>query len=1272
MSEKDARGAQGAGGETAKASLGELQERIQACKKALAERDTRTKDPDIERASTLLKLAEFFFKSKSYTKAEDYTTNCEKAIAILPPKTKMKQIAIKPDDNLDGYHEKLCEIDEVLVSYRILGKEMHEVAEALAAARKAYDTKDEKELKKLLDSASKRIYKELKRELPKVLLSLEHLNFDKDSKAYNYLDEARVLFGLGNYILALGLAAQAYSTIMESASKPVDEQKTDGKGASGQEKPDAVDEKQSSEQTQAQALHGTSDDGGKGKERRQIKLSPIKQEEPRGDVVKIKLIDKWKDKKKDGKAEDKGEEQAEKGHEETGESDGKKQESNVPAVEHNTAEKQSQNSKEGGGGATDVVDAGVPDVPDERLAMLVKLEKRISALPIPRLSDSVSLAELCKQAKDLGLDLSEVEGLMVRTEGEACAKPNEQTGTIKKILKCAYCKGLIRFNTKYVECECGKVIHRECAKRRSRCPECQRTLTWDEHERDDPQKLAYEKLMIVLRPYHKLLARLTEGRTKLVEAKSLGFDIADKISELEHAVDKFVEKDYEGASDACEELISGIERDMERRTLAKLTEVAAELSTIESLDAEVKQAKEKLNNSKHHADEKKYAKAVELANSALEDARSSAAVKVGELMAEAREQIAHAEAFGEELEVEKNELAKAEYLEKQSRVSEALDTLQKLITEISPIVSKKAFEVLSACQARLLKAQDSGVDVSVADVSFVQAKQAYEKGDYRRAVGLSKQTEDDLANALAASKALEESKGRLTGLVSPTISQLEESERLGVPLPNAGKVVAELKKAIENGDEARAMEMKRKLDEMIETNVSETAKNAPEAVAQLIADAKTVGIDTSWSEGLYEKMKAASDSNALQTVLQHSKQIRTTIAEAFHKRALDLSQKLSEAVQDAERDGLDVGQYSKKAKEVKDLVGKKHYAVAAKDAFDALDAVRGKHHEVMEKVFIEAMQTIDVAKAISVDMSHEEKLLDNTKADYESGRTGPSKLLHVSKQALASAKEGMCKIFEARKKECIDEIENARSYGLDLASEDAKIEDASRKFASNPIESAKDSLDELSKCKYAAIQKVVSRLKERIDTVRAGLGKGEVHDEARRLLKSSEDALMTSDFDRAIELLKRAKATAEVGHDDAKQNVKEKDDDEREPPRTSKADKEDASREEKEERGKKAESGQDGKDMAAGKVEYKEPKKESTQVNEVNKDEPDLSPEKLSQKLALTEQAIKRHGDKGNDIEWALELIRFARLGLDMKEYKNANHFLNQIIEGLKDEDTRR
>ena len=1280
MDVKEDKGVKKEGADKASEKLDVLQGRIQACKSALAEYDKRANPAVYERASTFIKLADFFFKSRNYRKAEEYTCSCEKVISSLPPKEKGKGIAIKSARNLEGYQEKLCEIEEVIVSYRLLGKEMGEVSELLGFAKKAYDMNDEKELKKMLDSASKRIYKELKKELPKILLSLESLDKDKSCNAYDILDEARVLFGLGNYVLSLTLAAQAHAKISESSAKEgkkeekkEDDKKEISKGEKGLVEPKSeqkVDEKKSvisqtekasqtreieqKEKTDIEEKERTEEK----KEKKIIKVTPVSgvdkvDKVDKVEVAKIKIIDKKKETKIDEHVQDKDDKKMVSETQmktmdngETKDIEKTKEVDEVKDVESGISEKGVVNEIEKEDDK-DIVEKDKTMSENGRLSKLVMIERRLSTLAIPQLSDNVTFEDLCEQAKSLGFDLSEIESLLSKPEGEL-RKGVEPAGGIKKILKCAYCKGLIRFNAKYVECECGKVVHRECAKKRSRCPECQRTLTWDEHDQEDPRKLAYEKLMLVLRPYHKLLNRLHEAKMKIMEAKGIGFDVSSNISKLEEAVDKFTEKDYESTSEQCDMIIESLNREMEKRVLSKLNEVSSEITTLESLDVELKSAKEKLNNARRHVDEKKYAKAMELANSSLEDLRASASVKFTKMLGEVKETILQAETFGENLEIEKNEIIKAEYLEKQMRLSESLDVLQKIKERIMPIVSKKTFEILSACQGRLLKAQDGGVDVSVAEVSFMQAKKAYEIGDYRRAIELSKQTDDDLTNALTTLKTIEETKGRLRSAISPTLSQIEEAERLGVPIFDAKKMVSDLNDAVEKGDEKRAMEIKQKIDEIIEKNVIESAKATPETISQLLSDAKAVGIDTSWQDSLFDKLKSAVETDSYLTVLQHAKQIRTMVAESFHKRALELSQKLAEAVEDAERDGINVQQYSKKVKEVKEQITKKHYAVAAQNAYAALDAVREKHHEEMEKIYVRAMEALDVAREIGIDVTHEEKIIESTKGDYESGRVGPSKLLHESKHAVETMLESINKIFELKKKECVDELENARSYGLDLSAEDARLNEALKKFGENngenKIKNIKGTLEELAKCKEMAIEKITSRIKERIEAVRGGLGNDEVHEEARKLLKLSEDALLSKEFEKAIELLKRAKARTEAVEVKSEKKVE-------------KVEKEIEVEKKKEDttEGKKESKEKEGKN--------KEDKKESEKERE-----PEFTVENLTKKLALTEQVVKRHAERGEDVEWANELIRFARLGIEMKEYKNANHFLNQIIEGLKDE----
>jgi len=491
-------------------------------------------------------------------------------------------------------------------------------------------------------------------------------------------------------------------------------------------------------------------------------------------------------------------------------------------------------------------------------------------------------------------------------------------------------------------------------------------------------KTETEKLMVLYTSAQKIIA----ARELLDLVSKAGVDAPHLMEILDVAKEAMKNKDYDMAlsySERGEQEVRELIQERVQTLLSASESVIRSLETMNLLSQE-----QKVIRAREELDRGALAEALGLALAVREEIES---LKKGEeaasvALGRARDMVTELEAMNIEPGEGAQTVARAEAAYEESRYEEVLNLTSEAVRALELRRQTDIDAMMTRFEEGIQKAKREDVDTRTAEKLLARAREFLSERKYRQALALAMQAEGEaekvgLQQEMAA-KAIETAEKKLTAFGSPT--------------PDLKKMLDEAKRAMEQGDYIRALDVAIKTGEEF-THVRERYEEAIEVGKR--------------AEQLYEVGSAID---------------------------------------------LDVTSVSQQLQKARDLI-EQGAPEAARDAYQVtLDAAHELVRSAVDRRIVRAREFIDLAKRLGANPSPALKKIGEAKAQFDAeDYEGASSLIQ---EGMAAAKLGLAKIVEDAIAGAQSNIEHSRKLGADTLRAGEMLGKARSHFQAGEYEAA--------------------------------------------------------------------------------------------------------------------------------------------------------------------------------------------------------------------------
>lgn len=355
-------------------------------------------------------------------------------------------------------------------------------------------------------------------------------------------------------------------------------------------------------------------------------------------------------------------------------------------------------------------------------------------------------------------------------------------------------------------------------------------------------KTETEKLMILYSSAQKILL----SRERIDLAGRLGVEAPHLKDMLDRAKEAMKSKDYPKAltlAEKSEREIADLIRD---KVAGLLSTAEGVIATMDEVDLSA--VEEKIGRSRQHLNAAEWSQGADLALGARDDLEKLMRLgqEADLAIQKARDLIAEVEAMNLDAPSARKTVEKAERAYKAGRFADALELATKAMDELGTERDENVARMMKTFEEAIAKARREGVDTRTADRRLEKARELLASGQYRQALSLAMQAEGEAERIGLqqdmASKAIQTAEKKISGFVRP-IPDVESIVAEAKDAFDAGDYVKALDLAIQSGDEFT--HVREATEEAME--VRTTAENLVKVAFEIGADA--VKIEKIFKEG---------------------------------------------------------------------------------------------------------------------------------------------------------------------------------------------------------------------------------------------------------------------------------------------------------------------------------------------------------------------------------------------------------------------------------------
>jgi len=684
--------------------------------------------------------------------------------------------------------------------------------------------------------------------------------------------------------------------------------------------------------------------------------------------------------------------------------------------------------------------------------------------------------------------------------------------------------------------------------------------------------------------FQSVLKTIAASRSKFITAKKIGADISHPLGLINSARSALKSADYENAlkyaMDADTE-VDKIIKEYETSAI-EIENTEASLNTLATFGIEVTECRTLLENAKKMLEERNYNKVHEIVENAKVVAENAAYDKILEFVEQLTADIEYGKKIG--CDMHKYEAKHEELLAmiKSKKIIDSIPNLKVLREDVSTAIQD--FVIDTVAQVKEMIEKSVGVDTTFAREKIIEAEKALETGDVRTAyqhaedarksikeyfsaqAGKSLQEMDVFLSSLKnigvdvsstnelyenarnaynsgdfnkALSYLDEIKSKLNRLlVSKTEEEftaaklaLIEAKKSGIDITNLKNLLMEAKTEIEKGNYLRGYEYSAKCHTEAERikKLSQQAFDEISAAAAMLAEAKKSNADISKVKDLLLKAKVAFENYDYETALEYAKLTKEETSKlSAQYQSAKIILEVADKVTLAEQFGIAVVKARSMLEDAKNYMKNKEYSRALELAETCNNEITELLRNHMLGKISEIEGLIRNARDLNVSAPKAEELIREARVSFEK-----RDYVNAWKYAMESRQE-LEKIVSASQsaameiKKAHEKINEAESLRIDVTREKAMLTQAMSALKSSNFKMAQEIASKCITDADAAIVKHIEKLINSFQSVITNAKRsGAITVIAENLISQAKIALAQKNYKEALNLAMRSEGELE-------------------------------------------------------------------------------------------------------------------------------------------------
>ncbi len=645
------------------------------------------------------------------------------------------------------------------------------------------------------------------------------------------------------------------------------------------------------------------------------------------------------------------------------------------------------------------------------------------------------------EAKNLNVDITEMRELLKRSKmaigvedyleavnllRECSAQANRTVGLHKEVYNAISSAAALVAEAKKRGVDVGKVLEMLLEGKRA-------------HERFDHERaleLAHrakaetEKLMILYTSAQKIIA----ARELLDLVTKAGVDAPHLRDILDEAKNAMKSKEYDKALEYSERGEREVRELITERVQSMISSSEALIGSLESMNLLAQE--EKLIRARESLDGGDLATSLQLAQGIREEIEGikkkseDAAVSISR----AQDLVTELEAMNVDTREALQTILKAQQATRENRFDDALGYAAQAVAQLERNRQEGIEGMMVRFEEAIQKAKREKVDTRSAEKLIARAREFLKEKKYRQALALAMQAEGEAEKVGLqqdmASKAIATAEKRFGGFAGP--------------IPELQKMLAEAKRALEDADYVRALDIAIRTGEEFNhvREMFEESVDVGKRAQRLREVAAALGVETSLIDEPIEAAKEAGAGGHPEAARDAYQKALDTAQVAVRSTVEERLTEGRELVEVGKRLGADPGVPLKKFSEAKAVLDAEDYEGAAGLIAEGIVSAKGAMHKVVEDAVIAAQSNIEHSRKLGADVIKAGELLGKARAELQAGSYEKALEFAMGTHDLIQIRLDSEKRFADKSFQAESMIRRAKKFGVEVSEAERALAEA--------------------------------------------------------------------------------------------------------------------------------------------------------------------------------------------------------------------------------------
>ena len=483
----------------------------------------------------------------------------------------------------------------------------------------------------------------------------------------------------------------------------------------------------------------------------------------------------------------------------------------------------------------------------------------------------------------------------------------------------------------------------------------------------------------------------------VVEGKGVGMDTTVAEDLMAKSKELFEAESYEEAAASVQQAKKEVER------LRELSDTATELiknaenlmSAMDDMNVETPKSRKLLEDAVAKKEAQQFEEAIDLAQRCQNELNGERDDYITSTIASFEDVIMRAKEDGVNTMTAEKLIGEAKELFEKGEYRKSLEVAMKSESEVERVGLQQDMAA-KAINTVSRKLEAFSAPAPEAESLLLESHACYEKGDYVKALELAIKGGDEFSR-------IKESHESAEGLLDKAREAMQMAKDVGADLEGIIESLRDANTAQKEGDSAKAKEMAEECVSKAEESAKATLTGRLDAVTERIGRCENLGIDTEGVRWMISEANALIESRNYNQAVDIIKGSEEAVSKGLQEKVAEVISNSEAAIVHATKMDADVSDSQNLIDEAKEAFEQGDFEKAVDLAEKSVEAVESKRR--WEKDFFDltyqASTTISSAKKFGIDVKDAEKLLISALDLKESDR---EKSLTLAEEAYESAK----------------------------------------------------------------------------------------------------------------------------------------------------------------------------------------------------------------------------------------------------------------------------